>query len=201
MSRGDLQKRILETFVDLALFPIDSVEVLLSAGYNPKLSRLEYERTKISRRRSNRRFENTEQFNKFRRLQIYVSKLKNQGLLCESKEKDGKLILSKTGQEKLMELTFQAKYRNYKKEKINHTLIVAFDIPENERGKRDWLRDVLKELGFKMIQRSFWVGDIKFPQELLTDLERLNMLDFVQVLAVTKSGTLKNIAQNTQNKK
>jgi len=192
-KKGDLQRKILETFEDIALFPIDSIEVLLNAGHHASFGRLEHERNKIDRRRSDRRLKAGENKERNRRLQIYISKLKNQGLLTESKEKAGMLILSLEGQKKLMDLRSQDRYRNYKKEMIDHSLIVAFDIPESERGKRDWLRDILRGLGFEMIQRSVWVGQVRFPEELLADLEKLKILECVQVLEVTKQGTLKNI--------
>ena len=41
--------------------------------------------------------------------------------------------------------------------------IVLFDVPESKRPIRDYLRGVLKRLGFKEFQRSMWVWPYKLP--------------------------------------
>jgi len=82
----------------------------------------------------------------------------------------------------------------YKSESDNLLKIVIFDIPEKERRKRDWLRDVLKNLKFEMLQKSAWAGKIKLPQAFLEDLERLNLLSFVEIFAISRTGSLKQLA-------
>lgn len=50
--------------------------------------------------------------------------------------------------------------------------IVLFDVPENKRPVRDYLRNVLKRHGFREFQRSMWVWPYKLPQfigKLLSD--------------------------------
>ena len=47
--------------------------------------------------------------------------------------------------------------------------IIFFDIPEKKRRLRDDLRQILKTLGFKELQRSVWVTPYKIP-ELLNEL-------------------------------
>jgi len=78
--------------------------------------------------------------------------------------------------------------------KIETTIkIVVFDIPERERRKRDWLRGVLVNLGFRMLQRSVWIGKAKIPEALIHDLKRLRLLPCVEILSVTKTGSLKQL--------
>ena len=55
----------------------------------------------------------------------------------------------------------------YKKEGGFGLVIVAFDIPERERKKRAWIREVLAGLGLEILQKSVWVGTKRIPQELL----------------------------------
>ena len=69
-----------------------------------------------------------------------------------------------------------------------------FDIPEKEKWKRVWLREVLGLCGFKMLQRSVWAGKNKIPEEFLADLRNFNMLEYVHIFEVSKKGTLKEIA-------
>jgi DNA-binding transcriptional regulator PaaX len=69
--------------------------------------------------------------------------------------------------------------------------VVIFGIPEKERVKRDWLRMVLRNLDFTLLQRSAWIGKNKIPKELLEDIHELNMDDYVEIFSVYKSGSLK----------
>jgi len=73
------------------------------------------------------------------------------------------------------------------------TVIVAFDVPERDRKKRNWLRAALCMLGLKPLQKSVWVGKVMLPQEFFEDLEALGLSDCVQVLGVTVSGTLESV--------
>lgn len=82
----------------------------------------------------------------------------------------------------------------YNSESDNLLKIVIFDIPEKERRKRDWLRDVLKNLEFKMLQKSVWAGKIKLPKVFLEDLEKLNLLSFVEIFAISRTGSLRQLA-------
>lgn len=50
--------------------------------------------------------------------------------------------------------------------------IVLFDVPEGKRPLRDYLRGVLKRIGFREFQRSMWVWPYRLPafmQKLLAD--------------------------------
>ncbi len=42
-------------------------------------------------------------------------------------------------------------------------LIVIFDVPEDTRRERDWLREQLRSFGYRMIQRSVWIGPGPLP--------------------------------------
>ena len=44
--------------------------------------------------------------------------------------------------------------------------IVIFDIPEKKRPYRDYLRKILKRVGFKEMQRSIWVNPYPVPSFL-----------------------------------
>lgn len=81
----------------------------------------------------------------------------------------------------------------YQKEKSDKLIIIAFDVPETERKKREWLRAVIKNLGFKMVQRSVWIGKIKIPKEFMNDLLKLRLVEFVEIFEISKTGSLKQI--------
>ena len=83
--------------------------------------------------------------------------------------------------------------KKYKKEKGEKTAIIIFDIPENERRKRNWVREALKNMDFKMVQKSVWIGKIKIPKEFLNNLEVLELLDFVKIFEISKTGSLETV--------
>jgi DNA-binding transcriptional regulator PaaX len=62
------------------------------------------------------------------------------------------------------------------KTKKNGNIIVAFDIPEKYRRKRDWLRSELIFLDFTPIQKSVWFGSAPLPQKFIENLNSLKIL-------------------------
>ncbi len=69
--------------------------------------------------------------------------------------------------------------------------IVSFDIPERERKKRSWLREVLTNMGFSMVQQSVWAGGGGVSEEFVEDLGRLKLTKQVSIFGVTKQGMLR----------
>lgn len=68
--------------------------------------------------------------------------------------------------------------------------IVAFDIPEREKFKRQWLRGCLKLLGFSLLQKSVWIGKRRLPEKFIKVLRQEDMLRFVQIFGISKTGTI-----------
>ena len=73
--------------------------------------------------------------------------------------------------------------------------IIIFDIPEEQRRKRDWLRETLIQLGFSKLQQSVWISKNKLPEELLKDLQTFRMLEYVEIFSITKTGTIRHIGK------
>ena len=138
---------------------------------------------------------------KQRRLfQKLLSKLISDGLIVNKQKDNGVFCyLTKLGKAKLKRL--KASFMKgilprpqYPKENSTSFTIVTFDIREREQHKRSWLRRVLKNLRFTMLQKSVWIGKVKIPEQLLADLYQLDLLRFIEILEITKSGTLRNIS-------
>ncbi len=72
--------------------------------------------------------------------------------------------------------------------------IIIYDIPEKEKRKRFWLRETLKILDFRTLQKSVWVGKNKIPEKFLYDLRKKGILHCVHVLEINKKGTVKELA-------
>ncbi len=202
--RGDVTRRILEALSETVLSVGDIVEAILSSGYGASSRKMLKKANSLRISRERARGVGIEKERIARRYQKMISRLKQDGLIVESDGPVGSggpvlLKMSKLG---LSRLRFIRKERGknkilpgikYPKEAQNIFTIVAFDIPEKYRARRDWLRGVLRGLGLVMIQRSVWLGKVKIPSKLIDDLKDLGLLDNVEIFEISKEGTLKNL--------
>ena len=108
---------------------------------------------------------------------------------------DQKIKISPEGREKLNKIrkTKTLDNNSYHKVSGNKVIIVSYDIPTTFNRERDLIREVLKILEFRMIHQSVWVGKIKLPEKFIKDLEGLKILEYIEILEVTKQGTLKSL--------
>ena len=60
--------------------------------------------------------------------------------------------------------------------------ILIFDIPEEKRAFRDFLRRLLKDMKFTQIQKSVLIAPYILPQEFYDLLEEMKLLQFVKVI-------------------
>ena len=67
------------------------------------------------------------------------------------------------------------------------TMIISFDIPEQNRITRNWLRNQIKIFGYKMLQQSLWIGPSPLPSSFLKRLEDLNIRKNIKTFKITKS--------------
>lgn len=190
---GKILKTILEALEEGALNQLDFFEAVLGGGYGLNVNKIEYEYLKNKNKRLEEKFDLNTLKEKKVRLQKFLSKLKKDGLIKEKKGKNVEFSISYIGKIKLNKLRDNLPNRYYKKENHHSSIIISFDIPEKLRNKRDWLREVIKNLNFKIIHQSVWVGNIKIPQQLIIDLEQMNILEYVEIFEITKKGSLKKI--------
>jgi len=80
---------------------------------------------------------------------------------------------------------------DYKNKIGERVVVISYDIPVAFNRERNILRDILRMLGFNLIHKSVWVGKVLLPERFVGDLSRLGILDYVEILEVTKNGTLK----------
>lgn len=60
-------------------------------------------------------------------------------------------------------------------------ILVAFDIPEASAAKRRQFRTFLKTRGFKQAQKSVWLTNLDYRQDLKNEIETLGIDRFVNV--------------------
>lgn len=196
--KGEIILKILEVIEGMVVGTADVLDAILSSSYGASYGKLNYEISKRQRERQSNLIER--EFKKQERQKYYnlLFYLKKAGLI-EERNKDNKkfFILTKKGKNKLTLLKNKNNEKlpkfSYEKEKGSKFTIVIFDIPETERRKRDWLRVVLRNLDFKMIQKSVWIGKVKIPKEFLDDLFKLKLIDFVEVFEISKTGSLDHL--------
>jgi DNA-binding transcriptional regulator PaaX len=75
----------------------------------------------------------------------------------------------------------------FEKEKSTKGVIVMFDIPEEKKDIRDWLRRQLKIWDFKMIQRSVWFGKGALTQDFRNHLKLLGIKDNVKIFSAIQN--------------
>lgn len=130
---------------------------------------------------------------------VMLSRLKKQGFV-EKKSSRGSSIwtITKKGREKIRAIYERNKNQlpprtHYQQEASPEWKIVIFDIPEKEKRKREWLRPTLRRLGFRQLQKSVWIGKVAIPEIFLEDLKKLHMLEYIEIFAITKSGSIRQI--------
>ena len=197
MQRGQILRKILELLHEQAMTQVDFFSAVLESGYGASSGKIEYNYQKTQQLRSSRESKADELKSKKLRLQKFLSKLKRDGLIKQTKGLDNVFAISDRGKIKLTELKnkFQNKHYEIKDKKIN-PVIISFDIPEEFRRKRAWLREVIKNLGFKMVHKSVWVGNVSLPEQLILDLDRMNVLEFIEIFEINKTGTLRKVDKN-----
>ncbi len=193
--RGNYKLRVLEFLKD-AIYAADDVFFIFTLPYGTSYSRM---RELLERRLANREkiVPGNEKQTK-RRFSDFVYRLKKDGLIAErKKEKDRFLALTSKGRAFLNKvISGKLPSSKYMPEGEDELKIIIFDIPEKEKRKREWLRWALKNLNFKMIQKSVWLGKAKLPQQFIDDLGRINMLSYVEIFAITKKGSLRQTIKN-----
>jgi phenylacetic acid degradation operon negative regulatory protein len=125
----------------------------------------------------------------------FIYRLKRDGLVSHGRK--GKFfMLTSKGRELLRDLRSKnlphIKYGDNQAE--DTWKIFIFDIPERERYKRNWLRMVLRNLNFKMLQKSVWLGKTALPQEFINDLKKIELISYIEIFCITKKGSLRQIA-------
>ena len=196
MRKGEITLKILELITRTAEASFDIIDAILNSGYGASYQ-------KMNRKLNQNEIQRSKEEAKRQRFQNYYNtlyRLKKDNLISE-KEESGKKVIKIT-QQGIKKLTFLKKEflakknlpdKHYHKENRPNFTIVVFDIPEKNRRLSGWLREVLKNLDFRMIQKSVWIGKTKIPKEFLNDIFKLKLENFVEIFEISKTGSLKQL--------
>ena len=186
--KGEIIYKILSSLESGVFDYIDFSNAFLKAGYGATSGKIRYEFSKIQNKRIDAQFNKQ----KTRNFQRYLSKLKSEGLILKNNSKQ--IYLSEKGKNKLNKFqnSFSLNKDLYKKKTGERVVVVSYDIPVAFNKERNILRDMLQMLGFHLIHKSVWIGKVALPERFIADLNRLGIIDYVEILEVTKNGTLKS---------
>ena len=68
--------------------------------------------------------------------------------------------------------------------------IVIFDVPEEKRKLRDYLRVELVSLGYEQLQKSVWIGSGPLPEEFMRQIEQWDIRKTVHIFSIRERGTI-----------
>ncbi|MCL5004496.1 MAG: hypothetical protein M1170_00945 [Patescibacteria group bacterium] len=191
--KGEYGLKILETLEQSAQ-TIGNVFFIFSLPYGTSLNKGLKLLARRQREREGRQIDREEKL----RFYDLLYRLRKEGLIENiNKENKKSLQITKKGAEKLENLrlrkTNEFPQKVYKIENENTFKIIIFDIPEKHRKKRGWIREVLRNLKFKMLQKSVWIGKTKLPEELIHNLKNFDLLPYVEIFEISKTGSLKQL--------
>lgn len=115
-------------------------------------------------------------------LRVTLCRLKKQGLI---EDNDHFWQITKSGKKKIFKPKLIRTHHDYPVvKKSDKKIIISFDIPEIRRRDRNWLRIELFHLGFKILQKSVWLGPSPLPKEFITDLKLIKLLPYLKFFEV-----------------
>lgn len=74
--------------------------------------------------------------------------------------------------------------------------LVIFDIPEKVRGLRDRIRALLAISGYKLLQRSVWIGERPLREKIFKEITQHNIQQYIHMFEIKEKGSIpENIFQ------
>lgn len=111
-----------------------------------------------------------------------IRRLRKHGFV---EKKNNKLLLSIKGR-KIVRYVLTRK-KIFDKKWDNKFRVVIFDIPEKMRRDRNWLRQELYVLQYKLLQKSVFIGKYPLPADLIKSIKNKSIGNYVNYLLVEKA--------------
>jgi len=112
----------------------------------------------------------------YRKVYTHIYQLEKRGYLERYKHKDLEYLKNSSKAEAALAASSRKRDGKWK--------MIIFDIPENKRHIRDYLRSKLKQLGFKKWQNSIWVTPYILPEDVVKELKILSEKMFIRLLTI-----------------
>lgn len=180
---------VLEELKGGALFTLELLDVVFGAYQRSYKAALGITYKEPSQKKSFYEIEQEKQ-------QVFYSllnRMKRDGLISKKQSPKGTLWhRTAKGLNKLGLIKKRRKNR-YVVTKEKTIKIITFDIPETLKSKREWLRETLRFLEFKMLQKSVWIGMSAIPEDFMLDLRDGGLLSYIHIFEIGARGTLKEL--------
>ncbi len=112
----------------------------------------------------------------YRKMYTHIYQLEKRGYLEKYKLKDFEYLKNSPKAEALLATARRHKDGKWK--------MIIFEIPEEQRSIRDFLRVKLKQLGFKKWQNSIWITPYEIPHEVVSELKTLSEKMFIRLITI-----------------
>jgi len=132
-------------------------------------------------------------------IQRSLKKLYDSKLVSIKENLDGTARVVLTGKGKEIAIEYDTKKIKCKKLKKwdKKWRIVIFDIPEDERAKRDVFRMRLKKLGFFELQKSVWISPINYGREIEYLIKVFNVIKYTKLITADSISNGKNLKKHS----
>jgi|SRR3989338_2173650 len=123
----------------------------------------------------------------YKRRTLYnsISNLKKEGYILTANDR---AIISKAGRKYIeRKINFMRQFPVCFSKDAPKDLIIMYDIPQEKRAEREWLRFQLIKFGYEMIQKSVWVGPSPLPKDFVDYLRRVHLEKHIKVLRLAKA--------------
>ncbi|MEK7664472.1 MAG: hypothetical protein AAB340_03515 [Patescibacteria group bacterium] len=116
-----------------------------------------------------------------------VYRLKRNNLI-KSKNLKGKkaIMITPEGMERVLRISFKVEDQKRKKRNDGKWIMLIFDIPKRDSRKRGLLRAMLRDLGYKVFQKSVWVTPYDVSDRTEKFLQFYALDQYVRLLLVEK---------------
>lgn len=193
--RGEITFKILSALEEAGEEAMDFLSAYLVAGLGSKGRVAEnFGKALELRKNSKKRIEKEKDRSSKHRFYSMVSYLERDGLILKKRTEVGTYVsITDKGRTQLKyfkeESLPPSDYGDSSQNK-NGITIITFDVPEQERRKRNWLRCALKNMDFEMIHKSVWMGTDGVAEDFLEDIRDLRLGDYVEIFQINKKGSL-----------
>lgn len=106
---------------------------------------------------------------------VTLYRLQKKGLVAKKKDK---FHLTALGQKLFKKL------KNENKNWDNKWRMIIFDIPEDLKYGRDWLRSKLYNLGYKLLQKSVFIGKYPLEEDFYKEIKEKKLDKYINLLTI-----------------
>lgn len=71
--------------------------------------------------------------------------------------------------------------------------LVIFDIPEEHRSQRAWLRSELVRCGYTYLQKSVWIGTRPLPERSRDEFKMKRIIEYIRVVGLEDSQEMEEV--------